>query len=130
MSRRSINGEDILHMRVAKYLDLTGLLWFHPPNGGFRRKTEAIRFKKMGVKPGVPDILIVCPFDTDERWYPGLAVELKTKSGVMTKSQKYWRDRLKSEGWKHSVCRSLDDVIGVVEDCYGMRVKVKSRRRE
>lgn len=50
--------EDALQRAVAKLLDHLGWRWCHVPNGGKRGKTEAARLKGLGVKPGVPDVLI------------------------------------------------------------------------
>lgn len=127
MKKARRSDEDLLQEASAKYLDLTGLLWFHPPNGGFRRQSEAVKFKRMGVKAGVPDILVVCPFELDERWHPGLAIELKSQSGRLTNTQKSWKLKLESEGWRHEVCRSLKEIVLSVEECYGNRVRIRSK---
>ena len=37
----------------------TRRLFFHIPNGGARNKIEAIKFKAIGVLPGVPDMLLI-----------------------------------------------------------------------
>ena len=39
----------------------------------------------------------------------GLAVELKTVVGVLTRAQKLWRDALVAEGCHFEVVRSLDE---------------------
>ena len=47
---------------------------FHIPNGGKRGKLEAIRFKKMGVLAGVPDLFLPAPrkghYRDEGRWEP------------------------------------------------------------
>ena len=40
----------------GKYPELA--LMYHVPNGGKRSKSEAARFRAMGVKAGVPDIFL------------------------------------------------------------------------
>ena len=121
-----------MHKQVAKYLDLTGLLWFHPPNGGFRRKIDAVNLKLMGVKPGVPDIMIVSPVKIHEHWAgelwrPGVAIELKAQKGRLSSAQRSWRENLEKEGWVYEICRSIPDVISVIEEHYRDRVKCKSK---
>lgn len=36
-----------------------GVFAFHPANGGKRNISEAVRFKSMGVIPGVPDVILI-----------------------------------------------------------------------
>lgn len=36
-----------------------GVFAFHPANGGKRSISEAVRFKAIGVVPGVPDIILI-----------------------------------------------------------------------
>jgi hypothetical protein len=68
----------------------------------------------MGVKPGVPDILIF------ERWEGcgdegyGVAVELKGPQGRISKFQKQWLERLDDRGWLVGVCSSVDDVLDML----------------
>jgi len=38
---------------------LAGVVWCHCPNGGARRKSEAKILAGLGVKPGVPDVLVI-----------------------------------------------------------------------
>ena len=63
---------------LAQWLDLVvgPRAWCHVPNGGARRKVEAARMTAIGVKPGVPDILIFRrpPLRPEAR---GVAIELK-----------------------------------------------------
>lgn len=50
------------------------LRWlFHVPNGGSRSKIEGARFKAMGVRAGVSDLLLLYP----SRGYHGLCIEMK-----------------------------------------------------
>lgn len=50
------------------------LRWlFHVPNGGSRSKIEGARFKAMGVKPGVSDLILLYP----SRGFHGLCIEMK-----------------------------------------------------
>lgn len=51
--------------------------WWHNPNGGFRPKQTARRFKAMGVLPGVSDYQITRP----SNGYPGLFLEIKKEKG-------------------------------------------------
>ena len=79
--------EDEIQIQVAAWLDAKlpqGWLWFHCANGGFRKKTTAKRFKAMGLKPGIPDIIILRP--------EPIYIELKSFGGVLSPSQCRFRD--------------------------------------
>lgn len=67
-----------------------GVLIFHVPNGGARSKTEGLKFKQMGVTPGVPD-LIVAEWKT--------VIEMKEGEGRLTAEQSRVLDYFKSIGW-------------------------------
>jgi len=70
-------------------------LAFHVPNGGARHPATGARFKAMGVKPGVPDILL--PVRSGN--YVGLAIEMKAGKNKPTDKQQWWLDELKFSGW-------------------------------
>jgi len=74
-------------------------LAFHVPNGGLRAKGVAAELKAMGVRPGVPDILL----PVAARGYIGLAIELKVGSNTMSPEQAIWRERLLIAGWHHEL---------------------------
>lgn len=98
--------EEALHRAVAEFLTLAlpEDAWFcHVPNGGKRSKSEAARFKAMGVKAGVPDLLII---------YQGRAhwVELKAGKGRLSEAQQTVRAQLYAVDCHWADCRSLDDV--------------------
>lgn len=112
-----------LQMAVARYLDARGFLWCHVPNGEARNAVTGAKLKRMGVKRGVPDVLI---FDKGSKFGPdryrewiGLAIELKVGKNKVTPSQVEWLDALEKKGWHCAVCYSLDEVIANVEICYG-----------
>ena len=76
-------------------------LLFHPPNGGLRDKATAGQMKALGQSPGVPDLLL----PVGSRGYVGLAIELKTTSGVVSPEQAEWLDALRDNGWMATVQR-------------------------
>lgn len=84
---------------------------FHPANGGKRSKGEAGKLKAMGVKKGVPDILLPLPW----RGYSGLAVELKSQKGVLTPEQVDWLEQAGKGGYLTAVCRDLECFIAAVK---------------
>jgi hypothetical protein len=70
---------------------------FHPANGGKRPRGEAGKLKALGVKPGVPDLLLPLPSPSG-RWR-GLALELKGPSGRLEADQERWLSLLNRKGW-------------------------------
>ena len=81
-----------------------GAVWWHVPNGGARRKTEAAILKGLGVRAGVADICAV----HDGRFY---ALELKSPSGRSTAAQTAFRDEINAAGGFASEAVGLDAAI-------------------
>lgn len=72
-------------------------LWwlFHPANGELRDIRTAVKLKKMGVNPGVPDLWL----PVAAHGYPGLVIELKAIGGTTRPDQDRWLLHLESQGW-------------------------------
>lgn len=69
-------------------------LLIHIGNGGLRSKPEAVRFKKMGVHPGVSDLFL----PVARGGFHGLWVEMKRqKGGKLSEPQKQWIDDMTAE---------------------------------
>jgi hypothetical protein len=100
---------------VARLLDSLGLLWCHVPNGEWRDIKTAKRLKAMGVKRGVPDILI---FDAPRSGGIGLALELKTTTGRLSDEQEVWLDDLEARGWMVKSTRGLGDALHIIRREY------------
>ena len=79
--------------RLSDYL-------IHIPNGGSRNVIEAAKFKKMGVKAGVPDLQLLVP----NSLIHGLWIELKSKKGKLQPSQRLMMQRLEEQGYLCKVC--------------------------
>ena len=106
--------EDALHRQVARLLDAVGWLWWHTPNGGRRDRIAAARLSGLGVRPGVPDILILEPWDCEIRQGMGVAIELKVRPNRATPAQLAWIEAASLRGVLCAVCYSLDDVMDVL----------------
>ena len=87
-------------------------LLFAVPNGGARSKATAGRLKAEGVVAGVADMLLLVP----SCGYHGLCIEMKTKTGKQSDSQKEWQKEVKKKGYKYVVCRSLDEFIEIIDE--------------
>ena len=106
-------SEDQIQIEVARWLDHKlpkDWRWYHPPNGGWRKKATAGRLKAMGVKTGVPDCVICRPNG------PDIYIELKSFGGVLQPSQKDWRDWCVGTGRPFFVCRSVGEVEMALKD--------------
>lgn len=89
-----------------------GQLIYAIPNGGQRNKIVAAKLKAEGVTAGVPDIHIPLA----NRFYHGLYIELKVKPNSPTISQKEMMFQLHANGYKCSVCYSLEEFMSVVNE--------------
>ena len=84
----------------------------HIPNGGLRSKSEAVRFKRAGVKKGVPDLFL----PVARKGYHGLWIEMKRqKGGRLSPEQKEWIDGLFNQGYLAVRCDGADEAIGMLE---------------
>lgn len=102
----------------GKYPELN--LLFHIPNGGKRDAREAARFKRMGVKPGVPDLFL----PVAKGGFNGLFIELKAKGGRLTDYQKKWLDELNKQGYAACVCFGFEEAQkGLIEYLSGKMQK-------
>ena len=108
--------EDGEHMAVAQYLDCTGALWCHVPNGGHRHLAVAAKLKRMGVKAGVPDFLVFDP-PPGMPSAVGVALELKAHGGRVSKQQRGWLDDLQDRRWLAMVALGAGDAITRLRAC-------------
>ena len=107
--KRRARPEQALQQAVVKFLTLAldpAVIWFHPANeqaGELARKIG----KGMGVKPGTPDLIFL--------WYEGhAAIELKVPGKDLSVAQSNWRDAYEKTGGLYAVCRSVEQVEGIM----------------
>lgn len=91
-------------------------LMFHIPNGGLRSKTEAARFKRAGVKAGVPDICL----PVARGGFHGLWIELKAMDGKLSENQLAWIGALIRQGYMAVKCRGFEEARETIEEYLGM----------
>lgn len=88
-------------------------LLYHPANGGKRSKREAAKLKRMGVKPGVPDLHLPIA----RGGFHGLYVEMKRlEGGRVSTEQKTWLAALHAAGHCVAVCEGHEQAIAVLRD--------------
>jgi hypothetical protein len=85
---------------------------FAIPNGGKRDVITASIMKGEGVLPGVADIFLMVPNNE----YHGLWIEMKTKSGRHSDSQKDFMGTCEKFGYKYVTCRSLEDFQSCIRE--------------
>ena len=86
-------------------------LMYHIPNGGKRSKSEAARFKAMGVKPGVSDICL--PVARGK--YHGLYIELKALDGKPSQKQKDFIEKIKLGGYFGIIAYGAEEAIDIIK---------------
>lgn len=94
----------------CQYLDFVHVTYFAVPNGSNKSMTARRKFKAEGLKPGVPDMVLL--FEGGETVF----IEMKRKSGgTVSKDQKEWLERLRVLGFDAYVCKGAKEAIEVVQ---------------
>ena len=109
--------EQLIHITVVKHLEaraIKGLYWFHPANGEKRNIVTAKRLKRMGVKPGIADLVFVLPFQGCGSHGVVAFMEIKSEKGRLSPKQKEFRDKCARLGWSYKIVRNLDEAIYVL----------------
>jgi hypothetical protein len=104
-----------LNLAKIKYEQLN--LGFHVPNGGKRNGREAVKFKKLGVRAGVPDFIFLYPSNDKH----GLILEFKTAKGYVSKVQKYWLEELEKNNYETHVVRDSLEAIEIVKKYFKIK---------
>ncbi len=100
-------------MVAATWLTKNNILFYHVPNGGYRRAEEAAKFKAMGVKAGVPDLCIPIARGS----HHGLYIELKRVcGGTLSEAQKFWMAELRKQGYDCYEAKGAQDLINYVQN--------------
>lgn len=88
-----------------------GMLLYAVPNGGRRDSVTGAKLKAEGVIAGVSDLNL----DVANRFYHGLRIEMKTRTGKQRESQQEFQKAVEAAGYKYVVCRSVDEFVEVVK---------------
>jgi hypothetical protein len=114
-----------LHLDVARVLlDHSNPEWFwwHTPNGGKRDIITASLFKKMGVKPGVFDFVLVAPSAVAH------FLELKREGESLSDAQEKFQLHAIKHGWPHSVADSFDTALAALDHWGALRIRIGGAR--
>lgn len=96
---------------VITYCDMLGIPITHSANEGKRSASYGAKLKRMGLRPGFPDLLIT----RARGGYHGFAIEMKYGDNKPTDSQIQWLLTLKNEGYATAICYSAKDAIRLIE---------------
>jgi hypothetical protein len=110
MSRR-VNPEQFIHRAVVAHLrrrGVSGLVWWHTPNGGRRNRIEAAIFAGLGVRPGVADLILLHDGHA-------FALELKTDVGRPTTAQMQFVSDFNAAGGTAAITNGLNQALRTLE---------------
>tara|TARA_R100001015_G_C4634620_1_gene201483 strand:- start:5925 stop:6596 length:672 start_codon:yes stop_codon:yes gene_type:complete len=108
-----LSKEDKLQHSVMNYLsfEYPSVYAIHVANEGKRSPFERFKFKYLGGKAGVPDILIF----RSNGIRNGLAIELKVGYNKPTDSQKESLEKLREENWECHWTNDYDKTIEIID---------------
>ena len=115
--------EEAEQVALVQWLRLHKIAFAHVPNEGKHKVQYRAKQARLGVQPGVPDVLIFdqppsCPKNV------GTAIELKRrKGGRVSENQTEWLEKLKNRGWAVAVCRGATEAIEFLESLGYGRVR-------
>lgn len=105
------NAEEKLQNAVCEHLrkrGVPGLVWWHSPNGGKRGVVEAVRLKRMGVRAGVADLILLHGGNA-------FALELKAEEGRLSEAQDEFLADFRAAGGFAWAAFGLDNAIKILE---------------
>lgn len=127
--------EYTLQCAVAAFLSWAlpdDILYTHLPMGGKRDKATAGKLKRMGVNPGWPDFVILCPGTLTSRKFlhnpvlnpETIFIELKAGKGTLSPAQKTFHKQAKALGYPCYIARSIERVAEILEE-HGIILKAR-----
>ncbi len=100
----AIPTEEQEQIKLVVWMEKNNIPFYHVPNQRRCNQRQGLKFKRLGVKAGIPDIVIPHP----TKRYHGLYIELKrVKGGRVSQEQWEWINFLRSKGYCAEVCRGF-----------------------
>lgn len=89
---------------------VAGMIYWHTPNGGKRAPRQAKTFQRMGVMPGVSDLVL-------HHGGEAFALELKAPKEKLTADQAEFLENWRSQGPRYhgSWADNLDDALAILK---------------
>ena len=107
--------EDDVHISIVEWFEVVkpeGAVLHHSPNESWKSNVSwRMKQKRMGVRHGFPDLLILCPMD-HWKWshhYAPILLEVKTAKGIISQNQESCISDLKNADCHVHIVRSIDD---------------------
>lgn len=126
--------EAALQRAICQWLIIAGvpgLLWFHVPNGMVSNARTVAHMKRIGMRPGVADLVVIMPGGKTH------CLELKAKNGKLSRDQIVFSADCAIAGVPYKVCDNIDDALRVLRswkaieaDMAGKWGHVTKRRQE
>jgi len=89
---------------------------FSIPNGSHKSPAMAAKFKREGLRPGVPDLFLPVAIKPNH----GLFIEMKrVKGSRATLEQVQWASLLVIRGYDYQLCYGADDAIDAIKKYLG-----------
>lgn len=116
--RRPAYIEDKLQIACKYWFDCQypqyRLLLHHSPNEGLLMKhdRDGAKRKAMGMRAGFPDFIFLLP----NRFYPYLALELKSEKGRQSDHQKEYQLAVEKAGGLYVIVRTLEQFIETIKN--------------
>jgi hypothetical protein len=110
--RRRAQPERAIQRAVLDHLAWrapAGVMWFHIPNGGYRKPVEAAILKADGVISGMPDLGLVVA----GRAY---FLELKAPGGRLSQTQRDCHEMLRAAGAVVMTAAGVDEAMSALQD--------------
>lgn len=101
-----VDSEAYEQIKLVTWLTKQGIRFYHIPNGGKKSLWEGLKFKRLGVSPGVPDLCIPIPSGS----YHGLYIEIKRiLGGNVSQNQEDWLAFLCDKGYFARVAKGFEE---------------------
>jgi len=120
----SSQSEYEIHCAIVAYLDVAlpaNSVLHHSPNEGKHHIGYRIKQRRLGMRPGWPDIEVIIPkkyWDYEKPWGP-VFFEIKNEKGRLSKNQKEVIDEIEKAGGHCRVARSIDNVSDYLHEFLG-----------
>lgn len=94
-------------IKIGEYL-------IHIPNEGKRGPKAARDAKRLGLRPGVPDLFLAVP----RGGFSGLWIEMKSSKGRITEQQLEWVNKLISQKYRVIIAKGYSEAKNAIEEYF------------
>lgn len=107
------DAEYRLQVAVVEHLKLRAMpdvVWYAVPNGEHRSKATGAKLKKMGVRPGVADLMLILPPEGHSA-----ALELKVNDNRASVAQGDFAADCRNAGATYAIAWDIDQALAILE---------------